>query len=99
MKKVFLKVGFYANIILYLSYFVLVFAVLFHSQSIESFIYSPVFKSIKTIISLIVLVFWIYNLILWSKYDKKIGNFLLLFFLIGIYTPFYYLKAVRNKWI
>ncbi len=99
MKKVFLKVGFYANIILYLSYFVLVFAVLFHIQSVESFIYSPIFNSIKTIISLIVLIFWIYNLILWSKYDKKIGNFLLLFFLIGIYTPFYYLKAVRNKWI
>lgn len=99
MKKVFLKVGFYANIILYLSYFVLVFAVLFHLQNVESFIYSPIFNSIKTIISLIVLIFWIYNLILWSKHDKKIGNFLLLFFLIGIYTPFYYLKAVRNNWI
>ncbi len=99
MKKVFLKLGFYANIILYLSYFVLVFAVLFHLESVESFIHSSIFNSIRTIISLIVLVFWIYNLVLWSKHDKKIGNFFLLFFLIGIYTPFYYLKAVRNKWV
>jgi hypothetical protein len=41
----------------------------------------------------------VFTLIAWSKFDKNIGRFLLLFFFIGLYSPFYYLKMVRNNWI
>ncbi len=99
MKKIFLNICFTANILLYASFFVLFIAVIFDFISIKSYILSENFSNIKTVLSLLVLTFWIYNLVIWSKHDKKIGRFLMLFFLIGIYTPFYYLIALKNKWI
>lgn len=52
--------------------------------------------SSQTLMSLCALVIWIYSLYKWSKRDKRIGTLLLLFFLIGIYAPFYYWKRIRK---
>jgi len=46
-----------------------------------------------------VLIFWIWNIIIWSKRDKKIGRFFALFFLPGLYTLFYYRHVLRNNWV
>ena len=55
--------------------------------------------TIRMLIASLVFAFWIWCLVIWSKHDKKIGRFLLLFFLIGFYTLFYYRIVLKNKWI
>ncbi len=46
-----------------------------------------------------ILIFWIWNIIIWKKRDQRINKFLLLFFLPGLYTLFYYRIILKNKWI
>ena len=46
-----------------------------------------------------VFIFWIWNLIIWSKRDKNIYRFFALFFLIGIFTLYYYFIVLKNKWL
>jgi hypothetical protein len=43
--------------------------------------------------------FWIWNIVIWSKQDKKIGRFFALFFLPGLYTLFYYRIVLKNNWL
>ena len=43
--------------------------------------------------------FWIWNIVIWSKRDKKIGRFFALFFLPGLYTLFYYRIVLKNNWL
>ena len=45
------------------------------------------------------LAFLIWNIVIWSKRDKKVGRFLALFFLPGLYTLFYYRIVLKNKWL
>ena len=55
--------------------------------------------TIRTLGVIPVLIFTVYCMILWSKKDNYVLNFFLLFFLMGVYTPFYYRKVLKNNWI
>lgn len=44
-------------------------------------------------------VFWVWNIVIWSKRDKKIGRFFGLFFLPGLYTLFYYRIVLTYNWL
>jgi hypothetical protein len=46
-----------------------------------------------------VIVFWIWNMIIWSKRDKKIIRFFALFFLPGLFTLYYFFLVIKNKWL
>lgn len=46
-----------------------------------------------------ILIFIIWNIVIWAKKDKKIGRLLALFFLPGIYTLFYYRIVIKNKYL
>lgn len=50
-------------------------------------------------VTLFVLGFLIWNIVIWSKHDRKVSRFLALLFLPGFYTLFYYFKVLNNKWI
>ena len=80
-------------------YFYIILAAICNSNDILRYFASDSFSNFRIIISLPVFVLWVFTLIAWSKFDKNIGRFLLLFFFIGLYSPFYYLKMVRNNWI
>lgn len=54
---------------------------------------------VRSIGTIPILIFWIWNMVIWSKHDKKAERFLLIFFLNGIYCPFYFNRALKNKWI
>lgn len=53
----------------------------------------------RTYVTLFVFIFLIWNIVIWSKRDKKVIRFLALFFLPGLYTLFYYPKVLKNKWL
>lgn len=50
-------------------------------------------------ITVFVFLFLIWNIIIWSKRDKKITRFFALFFLPGLYTFYYYNLVIKNKWL
>jgi hypothetical protein len=50
-------------------------------------------------ITIIVMIFWIWNIVIWFKRDKKVGRFFALFFLNGFYTLYYYRLVIKNNWI
>ncbi len=57
------------------------------------------FYLIRTILTIPIIFVWIKTIRIWVKYDKRIPQLLLILFLTGIYSPVYYLKAVRKGWI
>jgi hypothetical protein len=58
---------------------------------------SPTILNVRLLLNIPILIFWILMLRHWSKGDKKLTDFLLLFFLIGLYTVFYYRKEFRTS--
>ncbi len=53
----------------------------------------------RTYVTFLVLIFLGWNIVIWSKRDKKVIRFLALFFLPGLYTLFYYPKVLKNNWL
>jgi len=91
--KFVLTIGYYLNTLILAHVILIVLATLLRFELFLDFsFFNQTFIFIRTILALPVLVFWIGCFILWSKYDKNIGRLLLLFFLIGLYNPYYYWK-------
>jgi len=80
-------------------YLLVLLAAIFEANNLLRYFASDSFSNIRVMIALPVMILWVYTLIAWSRFDKNIGRFLMLFFLIGLYSPFYYLKMVKNNWI
>ncbi len=60
---------------------------------------SELYISLRHLFSIPMVVLWVWCLVLWSKYDKKISRFFLLFFLMGFYPVLYYHRVKKNNWI
>lgn len=84
---------------MYLLYIVAIVATLFNLKEILGFFTNETFVYVRLFISIPIFVIWVWSLIIWSKFDKSITQFLLNFFLIGHYTPFYCHKIIKNRWI
>lgn len=84
---------------MFVVYILAVIAALFGINNILNYFRSDSFLILRTWIAVPVIILWVYTLIAWSKHDKNISRFFMLFFCIGLYTPFYYCKMVKNKWI
>lgn len=54
---------------------------------------------IRIILNISFFIIWIKCIFIWSKYDKKSINLILLIFLSGFFVIYYYPKALKNKWI
>jgi len=67
--------------------------------AVFSYISDEFFMNIRIILTLPIFVLWIYSMIIWSKKDKVIHRFFLLFFLNGLYTPFYFSRILKNDWL
>lgn len=76
-----------------------ILAALFRLKGFLDYVFfDETFIQIRMVLTIPIIVLWINNLIVWSKNDKGIGRFLLLFFLNGLYNPFYYRKIQKNNW-
>ncbi len=75
-------------------------AILLMGDEVKSeFLSNPTLLVFRGISLVFLVILWIKCLIVWSKKDKGIGRFLLLFFLHGLYTLFYYPRAIKQNWI
>lgn len=57
------------------------------------------FMQIRLGITIPLIFFWIWNIIIWSKKDKKVNRFFALFLLNGFYTLYYYKLVIKNNWL
>lgn len=94
-----LNICFYLSVIQIAVILSIIPATIFNYESYYNlYFYNSTFYAIRSFLSLPALILWISMLILWSKFDKNIGRFFMLFFLIGIYSLFYYRRAERSGW-
>lgn len=56
------------------------------------------FMNIRLVLTIPILILWVHNLIVWSRKDKNVGVFFLLFFFSAIYNPFYYNRIIKKGW-
>jgi len=99
VKKGLLLFCYYVNLLMIIFFLLIIVAALFKMESFLNYVFfNKTFLSFRFILTIPILVLWINNLIIWSKFDKHIGRFLLLFFLIGVYSPFYFRKILKNNW-
>jgi len=99
MKKKLLMVCYIINILMVSLIVVVILAALLRLKNLLDFVFfDETFLLIRMILTVPILVLWINNLIIWSKKDKSIMRFFLLFFLNGIYSPFYFRKILKNNW-
>ncbi len=99
MKRKFLIFCLIANLTILFVLIINLLSIVLGLESVIELINSKQFINFRMILGLFTLVLWIFNLFLWSKKDKVLKRFIPLFFLIGIYSPFYFIKALNNKWI
>ena len=92
-----LKVGLVLNIAIVIFFLVIILGGFFiNNDSFDSFIFSSVVSNIRLLSSLIIFIFWIYLMVLWSRYDKSIGRFFALFFLMGSYSIYYAIRLLKS---
>lgn len=93
MKKNILMACYFINILMVSLVIITILAALFRFKDLLDYVFfDETFLQIRMVLTIPILVLWLNNIIVWSKNDKKIGRFLLLFFLNGLYNPFYYRK-------
>ena len=95
IKKILYHVLFIANIIALIMTIVQIIWVIKGHLELE---YGD-FARWKLYVTYLVFAFLIWNIVIWSKRDKKVGRFFALFFLPGVYTIYYYWIVVKNNWI
>lgn len=71
----------------------------FNSELMKQLFFSPIFILIRVVFMLLLFVLWIKCIMVWSRRDKKISIFFLLFFLHGFYILYYYRKIINNNWL
>jgi len=100
MNKKLLMICFYANVFMFAVLILIVPAAIFKFTAYLDFVFqNPTFLTIRMILTIPILILWITNLRIWSREDKGIKTFLLLFFLNALYNPFYFRRALKNNWI
>ena len=96
-KKVFFDICYYATLITILT--MIASFIFLDSSFIKEYFNSGIGLSIRMILLPFLFILWIKCIIVWSKKDRNIGRFFLLFFLHGFYIMYYYPKIKENKWL
>lgn len=94
-----IKICYYINIIMLFVYLNEIILKMLGRPHIREFCYSEIYVNIKFICLLPVILLTILLIVTWAKKDKSVGRFFLLFFLNGLYNPFYYWIAKRKGWL
>jgi len=79
-------------------FFPIIVANLRRISVLEQYTYEQ-FNLIRSFLIIPIIILWIYCFKIWSKKDKSVKSFLLLFFLNGFYIPFYFHSLRKKKWI
>lgn len=99
MKKNLLMACYIINTSMVILVVVTILAALFRLKGFLDYVFfDETFFLVRMVLTLPILILWINNMIVWSRNDKNIMRFLLLFFLNGLYNPLYFKKILKNNW-
>ena len=99
MNKKILDILYLGNIVLVLFSISLTIFHFLGYEGLNDFLLSELGVNIRSILSIMVVVLWIYCIYVWSKFDKKPIRLILLIFLSAFYIVFYYKKIIKSGWI
>jgi len=99
LKLKLLVICYWINILTLALYAFIIIGALLRMQSFLDYVFfDSTFLNIRMALTIPIIILWVNDLIVWSKHDKHIGRFIALFFFIGIYSPFYFKRILKNKW-
>jgi len=94
-----LFICYWINILTILLYVIIVIAALLRQQAFLDYVFfNTTFLNIRMFLTIPIIILWVYDMVIWSKHDKHVGRFFLIFFLLGFYSPFYFRRIVKNGW-
>ena len=99
MVKKFFILCYLINVALLCLVVLVIIAAIFNVNVVLDYVLGDQFLSYRMIINIPIILLWIYNLVIWSRKDKHVLRFFLLFFLNAFYNPFYFRKALKSNWI
>ena len=79
MSKIIILICYYINIVMVISMLIVILSIIFKLDTILEFSFSERIINIRMILTIPVFILWIKNIILWSKFDKNVKRFFLLF--------------------
>jgi hypothetical protein len=96
----FIYVCYWVNILTLLLYIFIIIAAFLRMHEFLNYVFTDTtFLNFRLILGVPIIILWVYDMVKWSKHDKHIGRFLLIFFLLGIYSPFYFRRILKNNWL
>jgi len=99
MRKIILEFCFVISTIVFLFGIALIIFGILGNDLLYNYWMSGDFKTYQYPLNIILIAFWIFLIVIWSRYDKKTLRLILLIFLNIYYIPFYYRIADKNHWI
>jgi hypothetical protein len=72
---------------------------LLNIDSVYNFFFSDIGSTIRGILALLSIIFWVYCISIWAKFDKKVYRLFMLIFLTNFYTIFYFRRILREGWM
>lgn len=88
------------NILMVTLFVMVVFALLLRMKGFLDYVFfDEFFLMVRMVLTIPILILWVNNITIWSKKDKSVRRFLLLFFLNGLYNPIYFKKVLNNNWV
>lgn len=99
MKNVILKTCYIANVLLVMLIILLPVTTLFEIGGLRDFITSNIGLYIRSILSVLTVILWIYCIYVWAKFDKNMLRFVLILFLTAFYLIFYFRRVLKEGWI
>lgn len=99
MKKIFFSICYVANVLYFILLFLLPIFYFFFDNTLQLFLQTNIWGDIiNVLLTILTIVFWVYCIVIWAKFDRKAIRLILIIFLSCIYNTFYFVKIVRNKW-
>lgn len=96
MKKNMIYLCYYINVMTIGLYaIVILVSIITMSNKPIDFINTELMLNIRLIVNIPIIVLLVYNIQMWSKYDRKLSRLLLLIFFIGLYNPIYFNKLKK----
>ena len=66
------------------------------NEVFEAFVFGDTANIIQLFFGVFLIMYWVYLIVLWAKYDMHIGRFFAMFFLAGLYSIYYSYWLLKN---